>query len=245
MYLFEGPERPFSLYLREMKIKELTEGERPRERMMKYGAESLGTGELLAVLLRSGTRGESAVDLAQRLLSLAGGSLVQLSQMPLARLRAQRGLGGAKVLPVLAALELGRRFMSEESRLDKISIIAPAQVYRMMKPVLKGLETEECWVVYLNSAKYVIGRECVSSGGLNATIIDVKKIVASALERRAQSLVLVHNHPSGNPRPGREDLIQTQALRRALDAFSIHLLDHVVICDDSYYSFADELVYPG
>jgi DNA repair protein RadC len=228
-----------------MKIKELTEGERPRERMMKYGAESLGTGELLAVLLRSGTRGESAVDLAQRLLSLAGGSLVQLSQMPLARLRAQRGLGGAKVLPVLAALELGRRFMSEESRLDKISIIAPAQVYRMMKPVLKGLETEECWVVYLNSAKYVIGRECVSSGGLNATIIDVKKIVASALERRAQSLVLVHNHPSGNPRPGREDLAQTQALRRALDAFSIHLLDHVVICDDSYYSFADELVYPG
>ena len=245
MYLFEGPERPFSLYLREMKIKELTEGERPRERMMKYGAESLGTGELLAVLLRSGTRGESAVDLAQRLLSLAGGSLVQLSQMPLARLRAQRGLGGAKVLPVLAALELGRRFMSEGSRLDKISIIAPAQVYRMMQPVLKGLETEECWVVYLNSAKYVIGRECVSSGGLNATIIDVKKIVASALERRAQSLVLVHNHPSGNPRPGREDLIQTQALRRALDAFSIHLLDHVVFCDDSYYSFADELVYPG
>jgi len=245
MYLFEDSARPFSVYLREMKIKELTEGERPRERMMKYGAESLGTGELLAVLLRSGTRGESAVDLAQRLLSLAGGSLVQLSQMPLARMRAQRGLGGAKVLPVLAALELGRRFMSEESRLDKISIIAPAQVYRMMKPVLKGLETEECWVVYLNAAKYVIGCECVSSGGLNATIIDVKRIVASALERRAQSLVLVHNHPSGNPRPGREDLTQTQALRRALDAFSIHLLDHVVICDDSYYSFADELVYPG
>ena len=137
-----------------MKIKELTEGERPRERMVEYGAESLGTGELLAVLLRSGTRGESAVDLAQRLLSLAGGSLVQLSKMPLERLRAQRGLGGTKVLPVLAAFELGRRFMAEESRLEKVSIISPAQVYRLMKPVMKGLEAEECWVVYLNAAKY-------------------------------------------------------------------------------------------
>ena len=228
-----------------MKIKELTEGERPRERMVEYGAESLGTGELLAVLLRSGTRGESAVELAQRLLSLAGGSLVQLSQMPLERLRAQRGLGGTKVLPVLAALELGRRFMAEESRLEKISIISPAQVYRLVKPVLKGLETEECWVIYLNAAKYVVSRECVSSGGLSSTIIDVRKIVASALERRAHSLVLVHNHPSGNPRPGREDLTQTLALRRALDAFSIQLLDHVVFCDDSYYSFADETVYQG
>lgn len=228
-----------------MKIKELTEGERPRERMVKYGPEALGTGELLAILLRSGTRGESAVDLAQRLLALAGGSLVQLSQIPLERMRAHRGLGGAKVLPVLAALELGRRFISEESRLEKIPVIAPAQVYRMMKPVMKGLETEECWVIYLNSARYVIGRECVSSGGLNATILDVKRIVASALERRAQSVVLVHNHPSGNPRPGSEDLNQTLALRRAMDSMSISLLDHVVLCDDSYYSFADEIVYKG
>ena len=100
-------------------------------------------------------------------------------------------------------------------------------------------------MVYLNAAKYVISRECVSAGGLSSTIIDVKRIVASALERRAQSLVLVHNHPSGNPRPGREDLTQTLALRRALDAFSIHLLDHIVFCDDSYYSFADETVYQG
>ena len=226
-----------------MKIKELTEGERPRERMMEYGAESLGTGELLAVLLRSGTRGESALDLAQRLLSLAGGSLVQLSQLPLSRLRAQRGLGGTKVLPVLAALELGRRFMAEGSRLEKITIIAPSQVYLGMKPILKGLDTEECWVIYLNSAKYVLGRECVSGGGTNSTVMDVKRIAASALERRAQALILVHNHPSGNPRPGKEDITQTLALRRALDSLSIKLLDHIVFCDDCYYSFADEMVY--
>jgi DNA repair protein RadC len=226
-----------------MKIKELTEGERPRERMVKYGPEALGTGELLAILLRSGTKGESAVELAQRLLALAGGSLAQLSQLPLERLRKQRGLGGAKVLPVLAALELGRRFMEESSRFEKISIIAPSQVYRLMKPVLKGLETEECWVIYLNSARYITGREKVSTGGLNSTVFDVKKIVSSALDRRAQSLVLVHNHPSGNPRPGAEDLEQTKALHRALDAMSIKLLDHVVFCDDCYYSFADELIY--
>ena len=144
-----------------MKIMELAEGERPRERMLSVRAAGLSTGELIAILLRSGTRGESAVDLAQRLLSLSGGSLVQLSQMLLSRLRALRGLGGTKVLPVIAALELGRRFMDEGSRLDKIPVIAPAQVFRMMKPVLKGLETEECWVLYLNSAKYVISRECV------------------------------------------------------------------------------------
>ena len=226
-----------------MKIKELTEGERPRERMVEYGPEALGTGELLAILLRTGTAGESAVELAQRLLALAGGSLVQLSRMPLERLRSQRGLGGTKVLPVLAALELGRRFMSEESRLDKISIIAPSQVYRLMKPSLKGLETEECWVIYLNPSRYVIGKEKVSAGGLDSTILDVRKIASSALERRARSLILVHNHPSGNPRPGSEDLNQTLALRGALDSLSISLLDHVVFCDDCYYSFADELVY--
>ena len=228
-----------------MKIKELTEGERPRERMMEYGAESLGTGELLAILLRSGTRGESAVDLAQRMLAMAEGSLVQLSRIPVDRLRAQRGLGGTKVLPVIAALELGRRFMAEESRQEKIPVIAPAQVYIMMKPELKGLETEECWVIYLNAAKYVISKECVSSGGLNATIMDCKMIVASALDRKAQALVLVHNHPSGNPRPGSEDIRQTAALRAALKPFSIELLDHVVFSDDSYYSFADETVYRG
>ena len=228
-----------------MKIMELAEGERPRERMLSVGAAGLSTGELIAILLRSGTRGESAVDLAQRLLSLSGGSLVQLSQMPLSRLRALRGLGGTKVLPVIAALELGRRFMDEGSRLDKIPVIAPAQVFRMMKPVLKGLETEECWVLYLNSAKYVISRECVSAGGMDSTIMDVKRIAASALEHKAQSRVLVHNHPSGNPRPGSADMERTLELRRALDSLSISLLDHVVVCDDAYYSFADEMVYRG
>jgi DNA repair protein RadC len=211
--------------------------------MMEYGPEGLATGELLAILLRSGTRGESAVDLAQRLLALTGGSLVQLSRMPLERLRAQRGLGGNKVLPVIAALELGRRFLAEESRMDRIPVVAPSQVYRLMKPVMKGLETEECWVIYLNSAKYVISRECVSSGGLSSTIMDVKRIAASALEKKAQSIVLVHNHPSGNPRPGQEDIRQTQALHDALAPLQISLLDHVVFSDDRYYSFADELVY--
>ena len=226
-----------------MKIKELTEGERPRERMEKFGAESLGTGELRAILLRSGTRGESAVELAQRLLTLAGGSLVRLSQMPLERIRAQRGLGGAKALPVIAALELGRRFLAEESRLDKVPVIAPSQVFRLMKPDLKGLETEECWVIFLNSSKYVVSRCKVSGGGLNSTIIDVRNIVALALEKKAKSVVLVHNHPSGNPRPGQEDIRQTAALHAALEPFSIDLLDHVVFCDDRYYSFADEMVY--
>lgn len=225
-----------------MRIKELTLEERPRERLLRNGPEALSSGELLAVLLRTGTQGESALDLAQRLLSLAGGSLVRLSRMPPSRYREVRGLGGAKSAPLLAAFELGRRFMEEEMDIDKVTIVSPAQVYRLMVPALKGLATEECWALYLNSANYVVAKERISAGGVSATIIDVKVVVAKALEVKASAVIMIHNHPSGNPRPGQEDLRQTASLRQALLQFNISLIDHVVVCDDCYYSFADETV---
>lgn len=228
-----------------MKIKEMTESERPRERLVQNGADKLSDGELLAILIGSGTRGMSAVDTSRTLLSLADGSLTRLSQMPLSRIRSVKGLGGVKAVTVAAALELGRRFIAEDMKIEKLSIISPAQVYRMMKPVMKGLTEEECWAVFLNSASYVISRERMSKGGLNSTLIDVKLIAAMALQKKAVSVILVHNHPSGNPRPGKEDLRQTAALKTALSSLSIDLTDHVVVCDDSYFSFADETMYEG
>lgn len=211
--------------------------------MLRLGAGQLSNAELLAILVRTGTRGENVIDLCQRLLSLAGGSLVRLMQMPLPEIRSIKGLGGSKALPLLAAFELGRRFLSEEMTVEKRTIVAPAQVFRLMIPVLKGLQTEECWIVCLNSANYVISRRKMSAGGINATVMDVKEIVSHALSVKAVSLILVHNHPSGNPRPGSEDLRLTAQLKAALSQFNISLVDHVVVSDDSYYSFTDEAVY--
>lgn len=226
-----------------MRIKEMTESERPREKMSANGPENMSNGELLAILIGWGTKGVSAVDIAQNLLKLAGGSLIKLSQMTLGQLQTVYGLGGVKAVTVEAALELGRRFVGESMKIEKISIISPSQVYRMMRPAMKGLVSEECWAVFLNSANYVLAREKMSTGGLNSTLVDVKTIAATALEKKAVSVILVHNHPSGNPRPGKEDIRQTELLRQALTALSISLTDHVVICDDCYYSFADETVY--
>ncbi len=228
-----------------MRIKEMTENERPREKMVLNGPEKMSSGELLAILIGSGTKGVSAVDAAQSLLKLAEGSLIKLSQMTLRQIQSVHGLGGVKALTVASALELGRRFVEESMHIEKISIISPSQVFGMMRPAMKGLATEECWAVFLNSANYVLSREKMSAGGLNSTLVDIKTIAATALEKKAVSVILVHNHPSGNPRPGKEDIRQTELLRQALTALSISLTDHVVICDDCYYSFADEMVYEG
>ena len=228
-----------------MKIKEMTETERPRERLVEKGAADLSNGELLAILLRTGIKGASALELAQNLLAEADGSLVKMSQMPLERIRGIYGLGGMKAVPIVAALELGRRYFDEGMQVDKLAIVSPSQIFQLMKPALKGLQKEECWAVFLNSAHYVIAKEKMTAGGLNSTIVDIKTIAAEALARKAVAVILVHNHPSGNPRPGAEDIRQTELLRQALTSLSISLMDHVVVCDDCYYSFADDTVYEG
>lgn len=221
----------------------MTENERPREKMILNGPEKMSNGELLTILIGWGTKGVSAIDVAQNLLKLADGSLIKLSRMSLQQLQTVYGLGGVKAVTVEAALELGRRFVEENMNIEKISIISPSQVYAMMRPAMKGLETEECWAIFLNSANYVLAKEKMSAGGLNSTLIDVKTISASALEKKAVSVILVHNHPSGSPRPGQEDLRQTEALKTALTSLSISLTDHIIVCDDCFFSFADDTLY--
>ena len=226
-----------------MKISEMCEAERPREKMLSRGAASLSTGELLAVLLRSGTAGRSALELAQTLLKAADGSIVTLSEMSRREICSIPGIKAGKATSVIAALELGRRFLEEKSTVVKKPVVHSRMIFEMMLPRLKGIRHEECWVLLLNNANYVLAREKTAVGGGNSTTIDIPRILRLALDNNASGLILVHNHPSGSPRPSNADILYTENLKKAATPFGISLLDHVVVCDDCFYSFADDMLY--
>ena len=226
-----------------MKILELCEGERPREKMKSLGAFALSNGELLAILLRSGRPGVSVVDMAQRLMGAAGGSLGKLFAMDLGELTAVPGIGPEKACSVLAACELGRRFMLEGASVDKRPVTSARMIYDLMLPRLKGLDHEEFWAMYFNAAWYYLGCARITTGSGNATTFDVRSVVKGALDSNAYAVAIVHNHPSGNPRPSRADIDQTQRLRDACSRFDVALLDHVVLSDDSFYSFHEDRRY--
>ena len=225
-----------------MKILELSEGERPREKMLQRGAFALSSGELLAVLLRSGRRGESALELAQGLLARQG-TLTGLFSLNLLELSKIPGIGTGKACSLLAAAELGRRFMAEYSGVEKKPLTSARMFYTLMLPYLKGLRREECWALYMNSAMYLLGMERLSRGSGQNTAFDVKDILRGALWRRAYALVLVHNHPSGNPHASRADMILTSDLRRACESMGIGFADHIIVSDDCFYSFAEDRRY--
>lgn len=226
-----------------MKIKDLCESERPREKMMRFGVASLSDGELIAVLLRSGNRTDSAIDLAQRLLAMSEGRLTGLFNLPSSKMYSIPGIGAVKVASVLAAFELGKRFMAEGSGIRKKPIVSARMVFDIMLPVLKGLKHEECWVLFLNDSSYLLSKSRVTSGGGRSTVIDVRQVVRLALDRSASGIILVHNHPSGNPHPSNADITQTDALHKASGACGLDLLDHVVVCDDSFFSFSEDRMY--
>ena len=226
-----------------MKIKDLSADERPREKMLARGAGSLSNGELLAVLLRSGNREASALDLARALLDLADGHLSTLFHLSQDKMFSLPGIGPGKASSVLAAFELGRRFLQEESSAVKTPMLTARQVYDRMIPQLKGLQHEECWILFLNDHNYLLSMHQLSSGGGNSTVIDIRQIIRIALDKGASSLILVHNHPTGNPTPSRADIKQTDALRKGINAVGLTLLDHVVVANDSFFSFAEERCY--
>lgn len=228
--------------LKQMKMKDMCLDDRPREKMIRNGAASLSNAELIAILLRTGTGRNNAVETARLLLKMAEGKLRNLFSMSLDRICTIDGIGMSKAVAIAAAMELGRRSAEEDSSIEKVSVTSPAIAYRKMLPHMKGLHHEECWILYLNRANYVIGTEKASSGGLDSTTVDVKLIAKKAIEKLASGIILLHNHPSGNPRPGSADINLTQKLKKALDFFDISLVDHIVVCDDRYYSFADENV---
>ena len=226
-----------------MKIKDLDAAERPREKMLSRGAGSLSDGELLAVLLRSGGRDTSALDLARQLLGLADGRLSALFNLSQDRMLSLPGVGPGKAASVIAAFELGRRFLQEESSLVKKPLMTARSVYEMMIPQLKGLQHEECWILFLNDHNYLTGKMKATSGGSSSTVIDVRQVIRSALDKGASAIVLVHNHPTGNPTPSPADVRQTDAVRKGVSAVGLALLDHIVVSDDCFFSFSDDRMY--
>lgn len=225
-----------------MKILEMNERERPRERLLDKGAQALSDGELLAILLRSGRRGESALDMARRLLSVAGGRLSGLFECEPEKLASLPGVGLSKAATLLAAFELGRRFMLEDAANDA-PVTGPEAVYNLMRPRMKGLRHEECWEVLLDRRNRIIKTMMLTKGGGRSTVIDIPALIRNALEKSAAGIILVHNHPMGDPRPSRADIKETAALRDACASCSIALLDHIIVADDHFYSFNEEKTY--
>ncbi len=223
-----------------MKIKELCMDERPREKMLSKGAGALSNAELLAIMLRTGTGRMNVVDVAREILKTAGGKINEVASMSVERLCGVDGVGPTKAVTIAAAFELGRRCASESIISTRSAITSARTVFQMMLPVMKGLDHEECWILYLNRANYLISREKVSSGGLDSTTLDCKTIVRKALEKKATGIIVVHNHPSGSALPGNADIHATRQLDSALRTCELSLIDHVIIAESSYYSFSDE-----
>lgn len=226
-----------------MKIKDLFEDERPREKMLSHDVSALSNNELLAVLMRTGYGDSNAMELAHKLLELSGGRLSELFNMEYARISSIHGIGPAKATTIIAACELGKRFLAEKASVSKIPIVTAKQVFDLMVPQMKGLRHEECWVLLLNQNNYLVERFRATSGGGSSTVIDTLDIVRRSIERSATGMILVHNHPTGNPRPSTADINETEKLKKAAETCSISLLDHVIVSDDCYFSFADERMY--
>lgn len=209
------------------------------ERMKAHGAESLSNAELLAILIRTGNQNKGALDLARDLLALSGNSLTRLSSMSLEAICKMPGIGPGKAMNIICALEIGRRFI-EEGIDDKAQFLNSASdTFMMMLPRMKGLAHEEFWVIFLNPLKKVLGMERLTTGGHNSTVIDQKVIVKRALEQNASGIVIVHNHPSGNPLPSQADISETSLLHDNCKVFDIAIVDHIIMGADSFFSFAD------
>ena len=215
------------------------EEDRPREKMLLKGKNALTDAELLAILLGSGTVGESAVALAQRILSEVDFNLHELGKRSVADLQRYKGVGEAKAIAIAAALEIGRRRQLSDLR-ERPRITGSRDAFQVIAPLLTDLHHEEFWVLMLNKANEVFARERLSTGGMAGTVVDVKILFKTALDARAAAVIAVHNHPSGNLQPSQADVDLTRRLRKAGELLDLPLLDHLIVSERGYYSFADE-----
>ncbi|MBQ8519913.1 MAG: DNA repair protein RadC [Bacteroides sp.] len=222
-----------------LNINQWAEEDRPREKMRMHGVSSLSNAELLAILIGSGNTEESAVDLMRKVLNDYHNNLSELGKASIDELCRYKGIGSAKAITLLAASELGRRRKEEEVR-ERLQILSSRDIYECFYPLMCDLATEECWVLLLNQACRVIDKVKIGAGGLSATAVDVRCVLREALLKRATFIALCHNHPSGNVRPSREDDQLTHKLLTACQTMDIRLMDHIVLVDGCYYSYADE-----
>ncbi|MAM19034.1 MAG: DNA repair protein RadC [Bacteroidota bacterium] len=222
-----------------LSIKNWAQDDRPREKLLQKGKLSLSDSELIAILLGSGSRNESAVELARRMLVASKNSLNELGKLSVQQLCNFKGIGPAKAVGIVAALELGRRRRLEEA-VTNLKISSSLSVFEMMQPVIGELPHEEFWILYLNNNNSVIERFQVSKGGITGTLVDVRITLRKALELGAVSLILCHNHPSGNLKASDADKQLTKKLKTAAESLDIKVLDHLIVTEKSYLSFADE-----
>lgn len=225
-------------------VKDWNDEDRPREKMMLQGKKELTNAELIAILIRSGVPGKSAVDVAKEVLHLAGGSLVSLSRLEFKELSSIRGLGLAKATTLLAALELGWRMQGEFSTPNELIINNSETLFSYMMPLLADLDHEEFWAVYLSNRHKVIARQRITVGGQTDTAVDLRILFRGALDSKAVQLAVLHNHPSGSLKPSKDDITLTHRIEEAGKILGIKLLEHLIIAINAdgkadYYSFHD------
>jgi DNA repair protein RadC len=229
----------FMLHTGTYGIKMWAEADRPREKLVLKGRAALSDAELVAILLGSGTKDLSAVELAKRLLALSGNNLIELGKIPMEKLMELKGIGEAKAITIVAALELGRR--RQQSNVGKKALLDRSSVaYELLGPLISDLSYEEFWVICLNRKNEILKYKCISQGGMSGTVVDAKLIFAYALSEKASALILAHNHPSGSLKPSDADLSLTRKLKAAGQVLDINVTDHLIISDRGYFSFADE-----
>lgn len=226
-------------YEEKITIKSWAEEDRPREKLLLQGRRSLSDAELIAILIGSGNRNETAVALSKRILLSHNNDLDQLGKLSVQDLSKFNGIGEAKAITIIAALELGRR-KKDTGAPDKIQVGNSGDVYRALLPMFADLNHEEFWIVLLNRANKITSKHLISKGGQAGTVADPKIIFNTVLQHQATSVILAHNHPSGNLKPSSADISLTNKLVAAGKLLDIGVLDHLIIADKGYYSFADE-----
>lgn len=220
-------------------IKNWSQDDQPREKLLNKGKAALSDAELVAILIGSGNRNESAVDLCKRILASVDNNLNALGKLSIKQLMEFKGIGEAKAISIAAALELGRRRRGEEA-LDKKKITSSRSVFELMQPILGDLQHEEFWIIYVNNSNKVIQKNQLSKGGITGTLVDVRLVLKNALEVSATAIILAHNHPSGTLKPSEADKQITNKLKLAAESLDIKVLDHLIITENAYFSFADE-----
>jgi DNA repair protein RadC len=220
-------------------IKNWSQDDQPREKLRDKGKAALSDAELVAILIGSGNREESAVKLCQRILASVDNNLSELGKLSIKQLMEFKGIGEAKAITIVAALELGRRRRGEEA-LNKKKITSSTSVFELMQPIIGELPHEEFWIVYLNNSNKVIQKHQLSKGGITGTMVDVRLVLKTALEVGATGIILAHNHPSGTLKPSEADKQLTTKLSVAAKSLDIKILDHLIITEKAYFSFADE-----
>jgi DNA repair protein RadC len=220
-------------------IKSLAEDDRPREKLLKKGINTLSNAELIAVIIASGSAGKNALDLSMELLQACNNSLIQLSKKTLAELQKHKGIGNAKAMTILASIELSKRNLSEKAT-HKTQIQSSKDAYHLIKPNLFQLNIEEFWVAYLDRANKIISLKQLSKGGLHGTVVDIRIIFKTAIDLLSSGIILFHNHPSGNLKPSINDDNITNQMRDAGKLVDILILDHLIVSNENYFSYADE-----